>query len=181
MCCLSSIKRSGSFSTKKGAKQLAAEAMLNVVQELSSIHDADKLIAPVDYEPPDKVYRTYRELKKSDIKPKIFNLSNRHKYFMKLPEEDRAAAEKILEGKSGAFSGHSDRDILDLALKALKIEYEVDDIPDHLFKHKVLIMKGDMDSVHIGHPDAIYKRVIDFLNTMITPNLDLRRYTIPTA
>lgn len=152
--------------------------MLNVVQHLTSIHDGDKQIATVDFEPPEKIFRTYRELKKSDIKPKIFNLSNRHKYFMKLPVDDREKAEKILYKTESVFASSSDCDRLDLALKALKIDYDVNEIENHAFKHKVLIMKGDIDSVHIGSDASLYSTVIDYLETMLKADVDMNKIRI---
>lgn len=151
--------------------------MLNVVQHLSCVNDEDKRIATVDFEPPEKIFRTYREWKKSDIKPKMFNLSNRHKYFMKLPHEDRVKAEKILSGEESVFGSSSNQDILDLALKALKIDYEVKDVENHSLKHKVLIMKGDIDSVHVGRAENLYSKVIDYLKTMLSANVDLCKIT----
>lgn len=176
VCKLASIQRSGNFSTKKGAKQLAAQAMLNVVQQLPSATDNDKQVAPIasiDAPTPAKVMRTYRELKNSqslgtDCKHKVFNLSNRHKYFVKLPKEDIQAAVNIIQGCDDSFAvGSSDRDRLDLILKALKIDYVVNDIENHFEQHKALIMLGDYDSVHVGPENELYANVLDYLKIML--------------
>lgn len=167
VCRLASIQRSGQFSTKKGAKQLAAQAMLNIVQQLPVENDDQKQIAPLDFEPPEKVMRTYRELKKNDIKPEAINLSKRHDYFCRLPDAEREAAIKILRGEDSAVNGSSQLDMLDLTCKAMKVTYEVSNIPNHPKNHKMFVFKGDFDSVHIGSEDELYERVIDYLMRML--------------
>lgn len=146
---------------------MAAQAMLNIVQQLPVENDDQKQIAPLDFEPPEKVMRTYRELKKNDIKPEAINLSQRHDYFSRLPETERDAAIKILQGAESMFVGGSRLDMLDLVCKAMKVPYEVSDIPNHPQNHKMFVFKGDFDSVHIGSGDELYERVIDYLMTML--------------
>lgn len=167
VCRLASIQRSGQFSTKKGAKQLAAQAMLNVVQQLPSENDDQKQIAPLDFEPPEKVMRTYRELKKNDIKPEAINLTKRHDYFLRLPETERDAAIKILQGAESEFIDSSRLDMLELVCKAMKVPYEVTAVPNHPKNHMMFMFKGDFDSVHVGSEDELYERVFDYLMTMM--------------
>lgn len=141
--------------------------MLNIVQQLPVENDDQKQIAPLDFEPPEKVMRTYRELKKNDIKPEAINLSQRHDYFLRLPEPERDAAIKILRGEDSTFVGSSRIDMLDLVCKAMKVTYEVTNVPNHPSNHKMFVFKGDFDSVHIGSEDELYDRVIDYLMTML--------------
>lgn len=167
VCRLASIQRSGEFSTKKGAKQLAAQAMLNIIQQLPVENDEKKQIAPLDFEPPEKVLRTYRELKKNDIKPQVIDLSNRHDFFLRLPDAERLAAIKILQDDDPTIVSSSEMEKLDFVCKAMKVPYEVADIPNHPKNHKSFIFKGDFDSVHIDAADKLSERVIDYLLTML--------------
>lgn len=140
--------------------------MLNVVQQLPSHNDEQKQIATLDFEPPEKVMRTYRELKKNDIKPEAIDLSQRHDFFKRLPEAERTAAIKILRGEDDVNVGNSQLDLLDLICKAMKVPYELTDVPNHPCHHKMFIFKGDFDSVHIGSEYELFDRVIDYLMTM---------------
>lgn len=139
--------------------------MLNIVQQLPVENDDQKQIAPLDFEPPEKVMRTYRELKKNDIKPEAINLSKRHDFFLRLPDTDREAAIKIL-CEEPMYEGDSALDRLDLVCKAMKITYEVTKIPNHPFNHKMFVFKGDFDSVHVGSEEQLFQKVIDYLHTM---------------
>lgn len=141
--------------------------MLNIVQQLPVENDDQKQIAPLDFEPPEKVMRTYRELKKNDIKPEAINLSHRHDFFLRLPDPEREAAIKILQGEEVMFHGNSQLDMLDLVCKAIKVKYEVTNVPNHPQNHKMFVFKGDFDSVHVGSEDELYERVIDYLMTML--------------
>lgn len=144
--------------------------MLNIVQQLPPQNDDQKQIAPLDFEPPEKVMRTYRELKKNDIKPEAINLSQRHNFFMRLELTDRIAATKILEGEESMFCGNSRLDMLDLVCKALKLTYEVDNVPNHPSNYKMFVFTGDFDSVHIGPEGELYAGVIRYMRTML--NID---------
>lgn len=139
--------------------------MLNIVQQLPVDNDEQKQIAPLDFEPPEKVMRTYRELKKNDIKPEAINLSKRHDYFLRLPDPDREAAIKILS-EEPMYESYSPLNRLDLVCKAMKVTYEVTNIPNHPLNHKMFVFKGDFDSVHVGSEEVLFQTVIDYLLTM---------------
>lgn len=165
ICQLASIKRTGRFSTKKGAKQIAAQAMLDIVQNIPQ-NENQQQIATINAEPSEKTFRTYRELKKSDIKHVPIRLRNRHNFFLLLPEDDRREAEKIIMGKDGIHEYLTYKDKVDLTCKALKIEYEVKDIPNHP-RHKMFILSGDFDCVIASEESTLYDKIIDYLKTML--------------
>lgn len=164
VCKLASIKRTGTFSTKKGAKQLAAQAMLDVVQNMSQ-EENQQQIATLDAEPSDKVFRTYRELKKSDTKYNTVKLRQRHNYFRRLPNEDRAEAYNILM-KDGAMSDSS-KDIVDLTCKALKLKYEIKDVPNHPKRFKLFILLGNYDCVITEAESVLYDKVVAYFKAML--------------
>lgn len=164
VCQLAHIKCTGTASTKKGAKQIAAHSMLSFVQNISQ-NENQQQIATLDAEPSEKIFRTYRELKKSDIKPVSVRLRDRHNYFMRLPVEHREAAFEILQS-DGAEIG-SDKDKVDLVCKALKIKYDIKDIPDHPHQHKVFVILDDYDCVITGKEPYLYQRIIEYFNVMM--------------
>lgn len=182
VCRLASIQRSGVFSTKKGAKQIAAQSMLNVIQRIAASSDIDKQIATLDAEPPEKVMRTYRELKKMDIKPTGIRLCERHNYFKRLPDEDKKIAFDIFDGKETMFSGRSSQDIVDLVCKALKITYTVDPVQKHPLHHKMFIINcnGEFDSVHVDKEELLYDKVLKYLKCMLNYKNVLLNFMVST-
>lgn len=164
VCQLAHIKRTGTFSTKKGAKQIAAQAMLAFVQNIS-LNENQQQIATVDSEPSEKVFRTYRELKKSDIKPISVRIRERHNHFLRLPEEDRLAAYDIL--RSGGAAIGTNKDIVDLICKTLKIRYEIKDAPDQAKNQKIFLLLDDYDCVIVDHESRLFDRTIDYFKVML--------------
>lgn len=129
VCQLSHIKCTGKASTKKGAKEIAAQSMLSIVQNVSQ-NEYQQQMATVDAEPTEKTFRTYRELKKSDIKPISIRLRDRHNYFLRMSKEKLQAAFDILSLHSPTFGSNKDK--VDLVCRdALKVRYEVKNIPGH--------------------------------------------------
>lgn len=164
MCQLAHIKCTGTASTKKGAKQIAAQSMLSFVQNISQNEDQQQ-VATVDAEPTEKTFRTYRELKKSDIKPISIRIRDRHNHFMRLPGEDRQAAYEIL--KSDGASIGSNKDKIDLICKALKIRYDIKDIPDHPENHKIFLLLDDYDCVIVGKEPYLHDRILEYFKVMM--------------
>lgn len=164
ICQLAHIKCKGTASTKKGAKQIAAQSMLSFVQNISQ-NENEQQVATMEAEPTEKIFRTYRDLKKSDIKPISIRIRDRHNYFMRLPGEDRQEAYKILKS-SGAHIGTS-QDKVDLICKALKIRYEIKEIPDHPLKHKVFLLPDEYDCVLVGKEPHLYDRILDYFKIMM--------------
>lgn len=164
VCQLAHIKRTGTFSTKKGAKQIAAQSMLSFVQNIS-LNEDQQQIATVEAEPAEKTFRTYRELKKCDIKSKSVRIRDRHNHFLLLPDEDRQAAYDILKNNGATYGTNKDK--VDLICKALKIQYEIKDVPEHPDNHKVFVILNDYDCVLVGKEPNLYDRTIDYFKVMM--------------
>ncbi|XP_031621587.1 uncharacterized protein LOC116339698 [Contarinia nasturtii] len=164
VCQLAHIKCTGTSSTKKGAKQIAAQSMLSFVQNISQ-NENQQQIATMDSEPSEKTFRTYRELKKCDIKPISIRIRDRHNNFMRLTAEDREAAFEVLNS-NGAEIG-SNKDKVDLVCKALKIRYEIKDIPDHPDNHKMFVLLDDYDCVLVEKEPYLYERTIEYFKIML--------------
>lgn len=164
VCQLAHIKRTGTFSTKKGAKQIAAQTMLAFVQNIS-LNENEQQVATVDADPTEKTFRTYRELKKSEIKPIAVRIRDRHNHFLRLPVEDQCAAHDIFKSNGAAIGTSKDK--VDLMCKALKIRYEVKDVPNHGGNHKVFLLLDDYDCVIVGDESYLYERILDYFKTML--------------
>ncbi|XP_055320515.1 uncharacterized protein LOC129577461 [Sitodiplosis mosellana] len=172
VCQIASIKRTGTFSTKKGAKQIATRAVIDVVQnfglneeqmQVATVVDAEqKERGAVDAEP----LPTYNELKESQAKLWTPRIRDRHNYFLQLPKDDRNEAEKILMDDSSTIYGTS-KNKVDLICAALKLKYNVIDIPNHQQEFKVFYLHGNHDCVIAAKETDVYDRVIDHFKTML--------------
>ena len=167
VCRLASIQRSGTFSTKKGAKQLAASAMLSVVQnQLGDVSEANLQIATVDSEPADQVIKRYRDLKMSDKKHVVIRLSDRHKYFMRFSPEKRAQCSEILYSQN-MFQEMSNRDLVHSVCNALKIKYEFCPVRDHPSGNFwMFVLQGEYDCVRIGPDPDLWEDLVGYFKTM---------------
>lgn len=170
-CQLSSIKRTGTFSTKKIAKQIAARAVIDVIQSFPQNEEQQQLAPVVQSEPPEKLFMTYRELKKSGIKPRTVRLRDRHQFFLRLPEEDRIEAGKILLDESGIYGTVMDK--VDLACDALKLKYEIKDVPKDLRGNKIFVLLSNHDCVITGKTPDLYNHIIDHFKTMLNLNMHM--------
>lgn len=162
VCRVSSIERTGSGSTIKNAKQIAARAVLDVVQN-DFKNESQPQPVPVP-DSPKKLFRLYREHRKPDIKKIPKTLRNRHHFFLRLPEEDRICAQKILLDESGIYTNATKVDEL---CAALKLQYEIRNAQKNRSKYKIFVLVGDFDCVLIGNESDLYDRIIDYFKTML--------------
>lgn len=140
---------------------MAAKLMLEVVNSFDR-PDEEKQVAKFTPEPVEKIIKTYRELKKSDIKPISVCFRKRHNYFMRFPLELRNEAYEILYNNT-----NTERDAVDLVCKALKIPYDVTEVPNHPAKLKMFILRGDYDCVLTGNDESLWPRTVAYLKTML--------------
>lgn len=164
-CQLSSISRIGTYSTKKGAKQIAARAVLDVVQKFTQNEEQQQLATVPPSEPPEKLFITYRELKKSGIKPKTIRLRDRRLFFLRLPEDDRIEANKYLLDQSGIYG--TSKDIVDLVCGALKLKYNIYNVPNDPKRRKIFALDGIHDCVLAGNEPDLYDDIIEHFKTML--------------
>lgn len=164
ICDLAHLQSTGKGLTKKGARQAAAQEMLSLVKNISE-NKNQKQIEPIETEPVEETFRTYRELKKSYIKPTSVRIRDRHNYFLRLPNEDRKAAYHILKSTSAAIG--TSKDIVDLVCKALKLHYEIKDVPGHTAQNKIFVLVGDFDCVITDKEPILYDRIIKYFRTMM--------------
>lgn len=167
-CQLAHLECSGRGSTKKAAKQNAAQEMFLRVNNISQDENQLEIAAVAEPEPElaEQTFRTYRELKKSDIKSMSVHIRDRHNYFLRLPDERRKAAYRILKSSSAAIG--TSKDIVDLVCKELKLRYEIKDVPGHIGKNKIFVLLDDFDCVITGKEPNLYDRIIKYFKTMMS-------------
>lgn len=171
-CQLSSISRTGTYSTKKGAKQIAARAVLEIVQNFPQNEEQQQLATIAHSEPPEKLFITYRELKKSGIKPKTIRLRDRHQFFLRLPQDDRIEAIKYLLDESGIYGTR--KDIVDLVCDALKLKYDIYNVPNDTKGRKIFALSStNHDCVLTGSEPQLYDEIIEHFKTMLNLNMDM--------
>lgn len=164
-CQLGSIKRTGTASTKKCAKQIAAREVLEAVQKSLQNQEQNE-IETIDSEPPEKVFLIYRKLKQVPVQPRKLQFRYRHNFFLQLPEEDRNEAKKILLDESSFIYG-TVKDRVHLACAALKLKYRILDIPNHRLQFKSFELIGHHDCVLAAKEADLYDLVSSHFKTMM--------------
>lgn len=162
-CRIASLVRIGGFSTKKGAKQIAAQEMLSVVLSMDTDNNC-KQIATLTDVPPSKHVQTYREYKKSDIKTHLgIPLRHRHKFFQNLDADDKAKIKEIFQENH-----ESAKERVHLMCRAMHWEYNVTTVPDHPLG-KVLffeLLGVNFDMALSGLESELYDEVLEYVSSM---------------
>lgn len=162
-CRIASLVRVGGASTKKGAKQIAAQEVLNVVMRMYT-DDNCKQIATLTDVPASKHVQTYREYKKSDIKTHLgIPLRHRHKFFQNLDAEDKAKISEIFQEIH-----ESAKERVHLLCSAMKWEYKVSQVPEHpLGKVMFFELLGvNFDMAISGLESELYAEVLQYISSM---------------
>lgn len=162
-CRVASMVRVGTFSTKKGAKQIAAQAMLQVVQSLPQ-DESDQQVMKMSDDLPEKHVKTYRELRKSDVKTiPGTKLCDRHKFFEKLDPADKAKWHTILFELS-----ETPREKVFLMCQALGWKSKVTRVDDHPAGNvKLFELQGcNYDMVMAGPEPQLYDDVLEYFKDM---------------
>lgn len=132
-CTLSSLVREAKAAKKKDAKQKAAQLMLQVIQEMN-MHDPEKLklmevkdVLEEEINGDEKVIKSYREYKKSDVKKQLgVKLCDRHNFFVSLDNERVQEAKRCLMNEDLSYQNRVDE-----MCHALKLKYKVEDVPSN--------------------------------------------------
>lgn len=162
-CRVASMVRVGTFSTKKGAKQIAAQEMLQVVQNLPQ-EECDQQVAKISDDLPEKHVKTYRELKKSDVKfmPGT-KLCDRHKFFERLEDVEKEKWRTIMYDLN-----ETPKEKVHLMCRALGWHGEVTHVSEHPDGNvKLFELQGsNYDMVMAGSEPQLYVDVLDFFQEM---------------
>lgn len=168
-CTVASIVRFAVSSTKKGARQLVAQKLIDIIQsiplndhemELVTLDDALKQEEDIIK----KKFTTYKEFLNSDLKdPPGTLLKDRHNYFKKFDTSLKNRVKEILRE-----SRISDHETIDNILKVLNIKYNTHIIHTKTGESKLFIeLLTDIDVVFFGHSDEIYKEMLEYFEVML--------------
>lgn len=159
VCQLASIKRTGTFSSKKGAKQIATHAVIDAIQHFKQNEEHQQIATGIVTES----LPTYNDIKESDKKLWAPRVRDRHKFFLQLAKDDLNEAKKILMDDCD----RSSKDRLDLVCAALKLKYDIEDIPNHQHKYKVFYLRGNHDCTIAAPESDLYNQIIAHFKTML--------------
>uniref|UniRef100_A0A0K8TRN9 Putative staufen n=1 Tax=Tabanus bromius TaxID=304241 RepID=A0A0K8TRN9_TABBR len=167
-CEIASIIRFATFSTKKGAKQLAARKLIDILQA-AEVEEHEKQVVLLDdcikheNENLQKKIKTYREYKNSDNKivPGML-LRDRHDYFRKLDDEIKKKAYDVLS----KYYGSPKEQVADL-LKALGISYKETSFAAAFGPMHFIELECEIDVVFADREKNIYQQMLQYFHDML--------------
>lgn len=161
---------------------MAFRAVLDILQSFSRNEEQQQLV-PVanataksesqsESESESSKFLSYRELLKLGIKPIALRLRDRHRFFHRLPAEDRAEARQILSNQNV-----TNKEKIDLTCNALKLKYNIHNAPNdrtdtnHSDDRKIFVLDGTHSCVVIGETESdLHENVIDHFKIMLNLN-----------
>ncbi|XP_059610598.1 RISC-loading complex subunit tarbp2 [Phlebotomus argentipes] len=168
-CEVSQLTKTATHSTKKGAKQLVAKAMIELIQEMYP--DDQKILVPLamaaqqSQERQDRIFKSYRDWKNSDSKilPGV-KLADRHNYFVNVPAETYARAVEVLQ------RDETDKEKAFLLAKALGHELKTSKEMGEQGELVILEMSCDFETCHFGYEQHVYRDFISYMTVMMNLN-----------
>lgn len=160
-CKLSSHTTTGCANSKKTAKKVVAQQMLDIIEK--QLAEADSPIPIIELEPVEEVIKRYRRIKQDRKKLPTERLSDRHLFFENLPKEHQEEAAKHL-CSADLSDGISNKEIVHLTCQALKIPYKVSRIRENLLAFE---LECDYDCVICGKLPNLWNDVIKYFKVML--------------
>lgn len=170
-CTLSSLVREATAPKKKDAKQRAAQLMLQVIQEMN-MHDPEKLklmevnqVMEEEEEGDEKVIKSYREYKKSDIKKQLgVKLCDRHKFFVSFNNERVQEAKRCLMNENLSYQNRIDEMTL-----ALKLKYKIENVPSTTAPLMAFELDHEnYDCYFVAFADEFWKKLHEYFQVMLS-------------
>lgn len=163
-CQVASIVRVGVFSSKKGAKQLAAKKVLAVLQDLGTNEQLLQIAKNRADEPPMKVFKRYFEKKKEEIKVNTgTKLADRYLFFVNLSEETKSKIKEILNDENDG-----DQEKVYLLCQALNCKYEVNAVPNHKTRNVYCVeIFCEYDLCFANTVPEVYTEVLDYIRVAL--------------
>lgn len=156
----------GTSNKKKHAKNMAAKAMIELLQDDLLSRDVTSTAMEL---PVDEVMAEYARLKSNskDYAPvRQLKVRASHNPFVNVSAVQRARAVNILT--SAHFSGTTARNKIDLVCKELKVDYDIKPIPKHPPSTREFTLKNfTHDCVLIDGVHEIEDRVLEYLKNML--------------
>ncbi|XP_053682208.1 uncharacterized protein LOC128732828 [Sabethes cyaneus] len=172
-CRIGKIIRHGIHKTKKGAKQAACSEMIKTLQampmddnemQIQSLNQA----AEKSVNENERIFRTYREYIKSDIKKKPGKISDRHRWFEEMEQSKIKAVKNIMMDDHMTQS-----DMCTLIPKALGLKYEMklenSNIQSELSQkvYSFELINSEYDCYIFGQGEQFFAAVYNYFKTML--------------
>lgn len=163
-CQVASIVRVGVFSSKKGAKQLAAKKVLAVLQDVMMNDELLQIAKSRTDEPPEKLFKRYYELKKEENKVKSgVKLGDRYLYFVSLSDEIQSKLKAILND-----DGESDMEKVHQVCEAMDCKYNVSPVPNHRQRNIFCVeIFCDYDLCFANTVPEVYTEIVNYLKVAL--------------
>lgn len=176
VCAIASIKRAGSCTSRKMAKQIAAEKILNIVRLNENIVK-NELVRKIDSK---EVIRKFKDYKMEIKEHFPIAMKNRHNYLIKLTKEKKADIIKILGLCDNSVGMLPAEDVVGLICSMLDITTSVRNLG--FSDYKMIQFDIDMmDCVFVGTNEDVWNKVVDFFHNMVDGKGYLKRIITKTA
>ncbi|XP_037029080.1 uncharacterized protein LOC119069209 [Bradysia coprophila] len=164
-CQVASIVRVGVFSSKKGAKQLAAKKVLAVLQDVSMNEELLQIAKNRSDEPPEKLFKRYYELKKEDNRVKSgVKICDRYLYFVNLSDEMKSKMREVLHDVN-----ESDSEKVHLLCQAMNCKYNKSLVPDHPQRDVYCVeIFCEYDLCFANTEPEVYAEILDYVRVALS-------------
>lgn len=164
-CQVASIVRVGIFSSKKGAKQLAAKKVLAVLQDVSMQEEFLQVAKNRSEEPPEKLFKRYYELKKEDNRVKSgVKICDRYLYFVNLSDEMKSKMQEVLDDPNEV-----DSEKVHLLCQAMNCKYNKSLVPRHKERNVYCVeIFCEYDLCFANTEPEVYTEVLDYIRTALS-------------
>lgn len=164
VCTVERYECHGKASKKQHAKQIAAMAMIELLESKQSEIAATKSSISMKIEelpPIEEVVAQYRKLRSKSASTVKGNLRDRHNFFLNLPDANQKKAKEILNRTRSTDAKY----VVHEVMKALNLKYEVKRINGN--KSIFTLVNSPYDCTCTAKSDEIFTNVIDYLKTML--------------
>jgi Double-stranded RNA binding motif len=163
-CHVATIKKSAFYSSKKGAKQLAAQKLLEAIQKIVlPVEDLSELEAKEDTN--QKLFEKYRQTRKGASKKQPDDIDKRHHFFVQLYPEKQACCRAVANDENI----HEPATKVELMLEALQLEYKVCDVEGREWPMRSFeLVNANYDCFLLFPQPSFYSGLLDYLKTMLS-------------
>ncbi len=163
-CQVASIVRVGVFSSKKGAKQLAAKKVLAVLQDVSKNEELLQIAKNRTEEPPEKLFKRYFELKREENTVKSgVKLGDRYLHFVNLDDEMKDKIKSVLDDVD-----ETEKEKFHLLCNAMDCKYDVNLVANHQKRNVYCVeIFCDYDLCFANTEPEVYTEVLDYMRVAL--------------
>lgn len=163
-CQVASIVRVGVFSSKKGAKQLAAKKVLAVLQDVTMNEELLQIAKNRTDEPAEKMYKRYYELKKEENKVKSgIKLGDRYLFFVNLSDDIKDKMKAVLDNVI-----ETDEEKVHLLCNAMNCKYNQSLVPNHPKRNVYCVeIFCEYDLCFANTTPEVYTEILDYVRVAL--------------